>query len=146
MTGWGGHALLAGLALGCAGPDDPAAAAPSAAPASVVTEIHPDDRSGRRPRFISLAPPAALEGEPYRYRVSALDDGEEVHLSLLRAPEGAALEGAILKWTPEPAQAGRPQRFTLRAADGHGAEEQEWTVIPGAGPRRWRRDGARTRH
>jgi hypothetical protein len=93
-----------------------------------------------------VAPPAALEGEPYRYRVSALDEGEEVHLTLLRAPEGAVLEGAVLVWTPAHAQAGRAQRFSLRAADGHGAEEQDWTIVPGAEAHPWRRGGARTRH
>ena len=146
LTGWGGHALLAGLALGCAGAEDPAPGADRGAPARIVTEIAPGDRPFRRPRFISVAPPAALEGEPYRYRVSALDEGEEVHLTLLRAPEGAVLEGAVLTWVPERAQAGRPQRFSLRAADGHGSVEQDWTVVPGAEPHGWHRDGARTRH
>jgi len=127
LARWAGHALLAGLALGCAGADDPGPAA-----GVVVTEIHPSRVVGRHPRFLSLAPRMAREGEPYRYGVTAAEaDGEEVRLTLVRAPEGAELDGTILKWTPGHAQVGRPQRFTLRAVDEHGAaEDQEWTVIP----------------
>ena len=154
MTGWTGHALLAGLVLGCAGADgpDPGGAAPPPArpeprpvPAVVITEIPPDGLALRRPRFISLAPRLAREGEPYRYRVAAIEgEGDEaVHLTLVRAPEGAALDGSVLKWTPEHAQAGRPQRFTLRAVDERGAaEDQTWMVTPGPEPRH----GTRVNH
>jgi hypothetical protein len=129
LTGRAGHALLAGLVLGlvlgCAGVDGPD-------PEAVVTEIHPSRVAGRHPRFISMAPWMAREGEPYRYGITATEaDGEEVRLTLVRAPEGAGLDGTVLRWTPEHAQVGRPQRFTLRAVDQHGvAEDQNWTVIP----------------
>jgi len=152
LAGWTGNAVLAGLVLGCAGADglDPGAAAPDAqsGAAVLVTEIHSGDLVNRRPRFISLAPHLAREGEPYRYGFEALDpDGDEVRFSLLRAPEGAALEGGVLKWTPEHAQVGRPQRFTLRAADGHGGvDEQTWTIIPRAEPHPGIRNGARMHH
>jgi len=142
LTTLGSNVALAGLALGCAGADGPGPAAVRPGPASVITEIKPEALPGRHPRFVSVGPPRALEGEPYRYRVSAFDDGEEVHLTLLRAPEGATLDGTVLKWTPEHAQVGRAQGFTLRAADGHGAEVQDWTVIPEAEPHAW----VRTRH
>jgi|GEM_PF-1628105 hypothetical protein len=136
VTSWTGNAVLAGL-LGCAGAEqpDPGPAEPSG-PAVLVTEIHPGDPSNRPPRFISMAPQLAREGEPYRYGIFALDpDGDEVRFTLLRAPEGAALEGRVLKWIPGHAQVGRPQRFTLRAADGHGGvDEQTWTIIPRAEP------------
>jgi len=110
----------------------------------VITEIQPGALALHRPRFISLAPHLAREGEPYRYGVSALEaEGDEVRLTLLRAPDGATLEGNVLKWTPEHAQAGRPQRFTLRAADERGAaEDQDWTVIPKSEPRH----GTRVHH
>jgi len=144
MAGWTGNAVLAGLVLGCAGaeglggdgsqplPVRTETAPARVAPAVIITEIHSADHPSRHPRFISLAPKLAREGEPYRYGVSALEpDGEEIHLTLVRAPEGAALEGTLLKWTPEHAQAGRPQRFTLRAVDEHGvAADQTWTVVP----------------
>jgi len=128
LAGRNGAAVLAALALGCAG----AGGADPDCAAVVISEIQPQERINRPPRFLSLAPRMAREGRPYRYGVAAMDpDGDEVHLTLLRAPEGAALEGGILTWTPEPGQAGRPQRFTLRAADEHGgAREQTWTVIP----------------
>jgi hypothetical protein len=144
MAGWTGNAVLAGLVLGCAGADgldggggEPVPArtgtgSARVAPAVIITEIHADHLANRHPRFISLAPKLAREGEPYHYGISALEpDGEEVHLTLVRAPEGAALEGMILKWTPEHAQAGHRQRFTLRAVDDHGAAvDQTWTVVP----------------
>lgn len=124
LAGWTG---VAALVLGCAGAD-----AADGRAASVITEIQPRDRLNRPPRFLSLAPQLAREGEPYRYGVAAMDpDGDEVHLTLLRAPEGAALDGRVLTWTPGHGQAGHAQRFTLRAADEHGAAgEQSWTVTP----------------
>jgi hypothetical protein len=143
LAGWTGNAVLAGLVLGCAGADALDRGAPDAV--QLVREIHP----GRhRPRFISLAPHLAREGEPYRYGFEALDpDGDEVRFSLVRAPEGAALEGGVLKWTPEHAQVGHRQRFTLRAADGHGGVgEQTWTVIPRAEPHHGIRARARMHH
>jgi len=157
MTGWTGHALITGLVLGCAGADgpDPAGAAAPAArpeprpvPAVVITEIPPEGLALRRPRFISLAPRLAREGEPYRYGVAAIEgEGDEVHFTLLRAPEGAALDGSVLRWTPEHAQAGRPQRFTLRAVDERGvAEDQTWTVTPRPEPFHGLPAGPRTMH
>ncbi|MDR3673750.1 MAG: hypothetical protein P4L36_23110 [Holophaga sp.] len=145
LAGCSGPTLVAGLVLGCAGADAPD---PGPAPSvAVVTEIHPADVIGRRPRFISLAPKLAREGEPYQYGVFALEDGEEVRLTLVRAPEGAVLDGTILKWTPEHAQAGRPQRFTLRAVDEQGgAEDQTWTVTPRSEPKGQIPSWPRTRH
>lgn len=148
LAGWTGNAVLAGLVLGCAGADglDPGTPEVVQSGAAVlVTEIHPGNH---RPRFISLAPHLAREGEPYRYGFEALDpDGDEVSFSLLRAPEGAALEGGVLEWTPEHAQVGRRQRFTLRAADGHGGiDEQTWTIIPRAEPHHGIRTGSRLHH
>jgi len=127
---WAGRVAITALALGCAGEDGPVH---PGGPRVVVTEIAPAQRINRAPRFLSQAPPVAREGEPYRYGVSALDpDGDEVRFRLVRAPEGATLDGAELNWVPQAAQAGRPQRFTLRAADGRGGvEEQSWTVVPG---------------
>ena len=74
----------------------------------------------------------AREGEPYQYGISAVESEEdEVHLTLVRAPEGTVLDGTVLKWTPGHGQAGRPQRFTLRAVDERGAAaDQTWTITP----------------
>ncbi len=153
LAGWTGNAVIAGLVLGCAGADglDPASAEPPArhsGAVAVVTEIESGQMVNHRPRFISLAPRLAREGEPYRYGISVMDpDGDEVHFTLLRAPEGAGLEGGMLKWTPEHAQVGRPQRFTLRAVDERGAaEEQTWTVIPRSEPRSWSHGEERGHH
>jgi hypothetical protein len=144
LAGWTGNAVVAGLALGCAGADgtdqirvEPPVQQPG--PVAVITEIQPSQLVNRRPRFISIAPQLAREGVPYRYGISVTDpDGEEVHFKLLRAPEGAALQGGVLQWTPEHRQAGRPQQFTLRAVDERGAaEDQTWTIIPKAEPHAW---------
>jgi hypothetical protein len=106
--------------------------APRVRPAAVVTPVEPHRVANRPPRFRSVAPRMAQEGVPYQYGVAADDpDGDAVKLTLLRAPEGAALDGTLLRWQPSHAQAGRRQRFTLRAVDGHGAGRiQTWTVVP----------------
>ena len=143
-SGRSGSVVLVAVALGCAGvegaPAGEAGAAPAmrqgprlaTAPARLVSPIEPSAVLNRRPRFLSVAPRQAREGESYQYGVVAADPvGDALHLSLLRAPEGAALDGALLRWKPSHAQAGRRQRFTLRAVDGHGASrEQTWNVIP----------------
>jgi hypothetical protein len=98
----------------------------------VVTELPGSRKPNHPPRFLSTAPRTAREGRGYVYELAASDpDGDTVAFSLLRAPEGAVLEGEVLKWTPTLAQAGQRQRFTLRAMDEHGAESvQHWSVIP----------------
>jgi hypothetical protein len=129
------------LVLGCAGTGDPDRADP--APGQdrgeiprprLVTEIAPGQVANRPPRFLSLAPLTAREGETYRYGVDAMDpDGDEVSYRLVRAPEGAILEGHVLKWTPGHGQVGHRQRFTLKAMDEHGAvQTQSWSLIPRA--------------
>jgi hypothetical protein len=154
-----GNAALAVLALAWAGLDGEAAVlakVPGGAqdaggsleqPARVVTEIDPA-RAHRPPRFHSVAPRIAREGELYRYGFLASDpDGEELGYTLVRAPEGARLEGVMLDWTPSHTQAGRPQRFILRAVDEHGAvRDQAWSVIPRRGHPRGILAGPRTRH
>jgi hypothetical protein len=79
-----------------------------------------------------MAPSHAWEGEPYTYGFAALDpDGEELRYALVRAPRGASLTGQMLEWIPRHGQAGRIQRFTLRAVDEHGAaQDQTWSIIP----------------
>lgn len=156
-TSWVGNAVLAALALVCSGaegesPDQglsPARPGVSGAkPARVVTEVAPARSVNRPPRFLSVAPRLAREGSAYLYDLAASDpDGDEVVFSLLRAPEGAVLEGEVLKWTPSHAQAGHRQRFTLRAVDEHGAARlQHWSVIPNRGRSRGVLGGPRTRH
>jgi hypothetical protein len=140
---WGANVALVALGLGCMagepkGPDpetgQPPAAVPAQrrTPANVVTEIEPARIANHRPRFISMAPVTAREGEPYYYGFAALDpDGEELRYVLVRAPEGAAVVGDLLEWTPRHSQTGHPQRFTLRAVDERGAaRDQTWSVLP----------------
>ena len=138
LTDWTGGTVLVAMALGCAGAEDPGQAG-EAEPAGrrLIREIEPAKVVNRPPRFISLAPRMAREGEPYRYGIAAADpEGDAVRLTLVRAPEGAALEGSLLKWQPRHSQVGRAQRFTLRAVDEHGAaREQSWSVMPRAGAR-----------
>jgi hypothetical protein len=137
------NVALVALGLGCIGGEtqglDPEAGQPPAAvpdprraPANVVTEIEPAKVANHPPRFISMAPATAREGEPYDYGFAALDpDGEELRYVLVRAPEGASVVGELLEWTPRHSQAGRLQRFTLRAVDEHGAAtDQTWSVLP----------------
>jgi len=136
LTDWAGGTVLVALALGCAGAEDPALAGdlPPADRSRVVREIDPAKVVNRPPRFLSLAPRMAREGEAYRYGIAANDPyGDEVRLTLVRAPEGAVLEGTLLRWRPRHSQVGRAQRFTLRAVDEHGAaREQSWSVMPRA--------------
>jgi hypothetical protein len=154
---WMGNAAFAALALACTGAhgENPAhGMAPArqgdagTKPARVITEVAPARAANRPPRFLTTAPRSAREGSAYLYDLAASDpDGDEVAFSLLRAPEGAVLEGDVLKWTPSHAQAGHRQRFTLRAVDEHGAARlQHWSVIPGRGRDRGVLRGLRTRH
>jgi hypothetical protein len=153
-----GNTALAALALACARADEevpapiqapgPGPATSRVTPARVVTEVEPSRVINRPPRFISIAPRAAREGQPYAYGMAAQDpDGDAFAFTLLKAPEGAVLEGEVLKWTPTHAQAGRRQQFTLRAMDEHGAVRlQHWSVIPRREPARGVLAGRRTRH
>ncbi len=142
---WAGNAALTALALGCGGaegetvpgekPPAPVTAPQDGKARVLVKEIAPAQVAKRPPQFVSVAPRQAWEGRPYLYSIDAEDpDGEEVNLTLVRAPEGAVLDGSLLKWTPSPTQADHRQRFTLRAADPEGAARvQDWTLVPRAG-------------
>lgn len=140
LAPWSGSVFFIALSLGCAGSGDPDRAVAAGQDQGqvprprLVTEIAPGQVANRPPRFLSLAPLAAREGETYRYGVDAMDpDGEEVSYRLVRAPEGAVLEGHVLKWIPEHGQVGHRQRFTLKAMDEHGAvRTQSWSLIPRA--------------
>lgn len=162
MGCWIGWLGLAGL--GCVGALGGFARAAGEGPEAggaarglVVTEIDQAEVVNRRPRFHTLAPLTAREGRPYRYGFKAEDPaGDEVTYSLVQAPEGASLRGRTLTWVPGPAQAGRPQEFTLRAADAHGlVSEQHWQVLPGSrsaprflgkAPAHWPREGGYVYH
>jgi len=142
---WLGSVVFIALVLGCAGIGDPDRAVSATGQDQgpiprprLVTEIAPGQVANRPPRFLSLAPLTAREGETYHYGVDTMDpDGEEVSYRLVRAPEGAILEGHVLKWTPEHGQVGHRQRFTLKAMDEHGAvRTQSWSLIPRAEARR----------
>jgi hypothetical protein len=154
---WMGNAALAALALACTGAHGETPAwslalagrGPSGPkPARVVTEVPASRAANHPPRFLSTAPRTAREGSSYVYDPAVVDpDGDQVAFSLLRAPDGAVLEGEVLKWTPTHAQAGHRQRFTLRAVDEHGAARvQHWSVIPGKGRDKGVLGGRRTRH
>ena len=127
---WTGGTILVAVSLGCAGAAPPEPGCGTRV--RIVTEIEPAEVVNRRPRFISVAPRQAREGEPYRYSAAALDpEGDAVRFTLVRAPEGSSLEGGLLRWQPNHAQAGHRQRFTLRAVDAHGAaRDQSWSVLP----------------
>jgi len=143
LARWVGTTALTALALGYAGAVPEAAEPPTAKadggprrPARVVMEIEPDRVTHRPLRFVSLAPHHAREGDPYLYHF-LLDEppDDEVTVTLVRAPEGAVLDGPWLMWTPSHAQARHRQRFTLRAVDQVGQErEQSWSLVPGAEP------------
>ena len=122
-----GAVLLAGAGREVQGTEGPG-------PARLVKELPPVRMT---PRFVSLAPAMAREGRPYRYAIRALDpDGEPLTFTLVRAPEGAQLEGRVLVWVPARAQTRRRQQFLLRAVDEHGAaRDQAWTVLARPRPR-----------
>jgi hypothetical protein len=103
---------------------------PSGAKA-LVTEIPPERVLRRRPRFLSVAPRQAREGETYQYGFAAVDpEGEALRYVLVRAPKGAQLDRQMLRWTPGRSRVGQRERFVLRAVDEDGRSvTQAWTVL-----------------
>jgi hypothetical protein len=84
------------------------------------------------PVFNAAAPTQATEGTQYSYAVSATDPaGTPVTLTLASAPDGAALSGGTVTWTPTWGQSRKPNNFVLTAtSDAGGTSTQEWTLSP----------------
>lgn len=84
--------------------------------------------------MITSAPSAsATGGQPYTYFIYAMDpDGDAITYQLASGPNGAAITGNALTWTPSPAQERTPSSFTIIAKDARGAVStpQSWTITP----------------
>jgi hypothetical protein len=138
LARWGGSTALTALALGYVGLEGEAAEKTDWAllrPVRMVTEIDPDGAVQRSLRLVSLETLRAREGAPSWYEFP-VDEffADEVAITLVRAPEGAAQGGSLPEWSPGRAQAGQRQWLTLREADPSGRDrEQTWGVAPRAG-------------
>ena len=122
---WGVMAVLAGLiAVGtaCTGVRPPSLVAQG--PGSAEAD-------GHHPQFTTQPPEIAHEGWPYFYPFAAQDPaGAVLSYQLVRAPEGALLEGQVVAWVPRHRQCLTPQGFTLRVVNAQGiSQEQSWSVI-----------------
>ena len=82
------------------------------------------------PVITSQASGQATVGQAYSYRPVATDeDGDSVTFVLTEAPAGARFVGGAVAWVPSDAQGDQELRFTLRASDGNGGQdEQTWIV------------------
>ena len=82
------------------------------------------------PVITSQASGQATVGQAYSYRPVATDeDGDSVTFVLTEAPAGARFIERAVAWVPSGAQGDQELRFTLRASDGNGGQdEQTWVV------------------
>ena len=75
------------------------------------------------PFFTSIPMTRAIEGQLWRYLIGVADgNGDTVSLSLLAAPQGMALQGEEVSWTP--AQSGNYE-VLIEAADGQGGTARQ---------------------
>jgi hypothetical protein len=88
--------------------------------------------SAPAPVFNTTPPTASAQDALYSYTISATDPaGGAVTFSLTSAPEGAALNGTTLTWTPNWNQSRIPNGFTVTATtDGGGSAAQSWSLAP----------------
>ncbi len=82
--------------------------------------------------FTSTAPAAASEGQAYTYQISATESsGAAVTYSLTSGPDGAAISGSTLSWTPTHAQSRKSNSFTIKGTSSKGATAtQTFSVAP----------------
>ena len=77
------------------------------------------------PYFTSDPPTETSVGANYVYKLTANDaDGDALQFTLEEAPEGMALSGNLLTWTPGKKNAGL-NFVTLKVSDGKGGEETQ---------------------
>ena len=84
------------------------------------------------PIFTSTPGTQAEEAFVYTYQAAATDpSGGAVTFSLSTAPNGAALSGSTLTWTPTAPQSRTANSFTLTATSASGGTaRQSWSVTP----------------
>ena len=84
------------------------------------------------PVFSTTAPTTSAEATLYSYALSVSDPaGTPVTVSLTAAPDGAALSGGTISWTPTWEQSRRSNNFVVTAtSDAGGTSTQEWTLSP----------------
>lgn len=83
----------------------------------------PVNESANHPPSISSVPPtSAVNGELYQYQVIAIDeDGDALIYELLEAPNGMALTGNLVQWTPAIVQVGSVHSVKIQVVDARGA-------------------------
>ena len=88
--------------------------------ATATTTARIEAAPNHAPRITSTPPAGATEGTEYAYALTADDqDGDPVAFTLLQGPQGMALSGARLTWTPSALQAGGHD-VSVQADDGRG--------------------------
>lgn len=113
------------LMIGCGG----SSPSPRPNPSPTVTPNPPTPTP--TPAFTSTPPAEAAEGELYTYEIAAAYPSNVVTFSLQTAPEGAAIDGSTLSWTPTHAQSRVPNAFTIRATGSEGGTAmQSFSVSP----------------
>ena len=85
------------------------------------------------PVFTSTPVTAATQDVAYTYQLAATDPaGGAVAFTLTTSPNGAALSGSTVNWTPTAAESRVSNSFTATATSASGGTAtQSWTVTPG---------------
>lgn len=88
--------------------------------------------SNASPVFTSAPPSTSKAGHLYAYSLAASDaDGDPIQFEMVKAPQGALLDGARLTWAPLVGDAGQAAEFLVRIRDGFGGTvDQHWNVTP----------------
>ncbi|HEY4899967.1 MAG TPA: hypothetical protein VIH91_04025 [Terriglobales bacterium] len=82
-----------------------------------------------KPTFSSTPPTVALEGSTYSYNVAANDPAGSGVTFTLQGPEGAAVSGSSVSWTPTATQARVANAFTVTATTAAGGvQTQSWSL------------------
>lgn len=81
-----------------------------------------NESANHPPSIDSLPSTSAVTGELYQYQVIASDeDGDALSYALLEAPNGMAINGNLIQWTPAAVQAGRVHSVKIQVVDARGA-------------------------
>ncbi|MEM6471605.1 MAG: putative Ig domain-containing protein, partial [Planctomycetota bacterium] len=88
----------------------------------------------RVPAFSTTPILTATPDQPYSVSVTGVDpDGDTLTIKLLQAPEGAALNGAAIEWSPTSADVGN-HSFVVELSDGRGGTAtQSYTAFVSTG-------------
>jgi RHS repeat-associated protein len=101
----------------------------TSAPATVAITVHPVNDP---PRFITVPPTHALDGQPYVYAAEAIDPdiGDVLRYVLVSGPVGMQIdaETGLVEWTPTAAQFGA-HPVVIEVYDlADASDRQEWVI------------------